>query len=228
MKRSALFLSFLLSTSMAASAADLEYTPTAYDWSGFYLGAHIGGAWGDKNWDRIQGAGGGGGGPQDNVSDYDVDGIIGGGQFGYNIQSGSMVYGLEAEFSGAGVDGSDRPTANYFETDVNFLGSVTGRVGFAADRFLIFAEGGLAFIDEDHEHNSNAAGIINGDQTRFGWLIGGGVEWAMTDTFSAEIEYNYMDFAEDRVTLTDGGGASAIFDVDQQMHTVKFGVNMKF
>ena len=224
MKRSALFLSFLLSTSMAASAADLEYTPTAYDWSGFYLGGHIGGAWGDKDWDRVRGYFGSG--PSAGISSYDVDGIIGGGQIGYNIQSGSWVFGLEGELSGSGVDGSDRPSGNWFETDVNLISTLTGRVGIAADRVLFFAEGGLAIVDEDHAHNSGG-GIINANETRLGWTIGGGVEWAFTNTWSAEIEYNYIDLGKEQVTLRNAGG-SAVFDIDQQMHTVKFGVNMKF
>ncbi len=208
-----------------ASAADL-YTAPAHDWTGFYAGGHIGGAFGDKDWDRIQGVGGGGGGPQPGISSYDVDGIIGGGQIGYNMQSGSWVFGLEAEVSGAGVDGTDRPRANWFETDVNLISTVTGRAGMAVDQLLFFAEGGLAIVNEDHAHNSNF-GVVSDNETRLGWTVGGGVEWAFNDTWSAEVEYNYIDLGSEQVTLT-GPGGSGIFDIDQQLHTVKFGVNMKF
>lgn len=158
------------------SAADL-YTAAGHDWTSFYVGGHIGGAFGDKDWDRIQGVGGGGGGPQAGVSSYDVDGIISGGQIGYNMHSGSWVFGLEAELSGAGADGSDRPRGNWFETDVNLISTFTGRAGMAVDRVLLFAEGGLAVVNEDHAHNSNF-GVVSGSETRLGWTVGGGVEWA--------------------------------------------------
>jgi outer membrane immunogenic protein len=100
------------------------------------------------------------------------------------------------------------------------------------ERTLFYAEGGLAVADEDYSHLGNRDRIYKGSETRTGWFIGAGLEHAFDSNWSAKVEYNYIDFGSDDVSLTRTTGSgetrTAIFDVDQDMHVVKFGLNYRF
>ncbi len=71
---------------------------------------------------------------------------------------------------------------------------------------------------------------FTGRETRIGWTAGAGIEWAFWDNWSAKIEYDFYDFGEHRVTLVDslGNFDPAPADINQQIHTVKFGINYRF
>ena len=208
-----------------------------FDWSGAYAGLHAGYGWGDKAWHGIFGASGGQGGPGNpqqgslNAANYDVSGILGGVQVGYNVQQGNIVMGVEAEASWSGIDGdglggisaTDRP----FSTDINFLGTLTGRFGVAMDRTLFYGEVGVAIVNEDHSHTTGAPLVLNGSETRMGAVIGAGVEHAINDLWSVKGEYNFIQFNAADVVLSNGG-TQAAFAIDQQLHTLKIGVNRRF
>jgi outer membrane immunogenic protein len=224
--------------SVSSQAADL-YTPmdpVPFSWDGFYIGGHAGYGWGDKDWTLIQN----GEGATDcgqcgtSVTDYDVDGFVGGGQLGFNFQSGSFVFGGEVEFSGTGIDGSGSwqaggqfPGTRGAATDINWLLTVGPRLGIAMDRTLLYAEGGLAVADEDHTH-VGANNTFTGGETRTGWFIGAGAEYAFDDNWSARLEYNYIDLGSDDVTLTAANSNTAIFDIEQDLHIIKVGINYGF
>ena len=119
--------------------------------------------------------------------------------------------------------------------------AVTGRIGVAFDRALIYAKGGIAFADEDHFIGFNGQPFgapSNPDtnrpgNTRTGWTLGAGLEWALWDNWSAKVEYNFMDFGTDNVAFTYRAGGSAPglverWDIDQQVHVVKLGINYRF
>jgi outer membrane immunogenic protein len=222
-----------------AMAADL-YTPMdpmPFSWDGFYIGGHAGYGWGDKDWTLIQN----GNGETDcpgcgrKVVGFDVDGFVGGGQLGFNFQSGSFVFGGEVEMSGTGIDGSGSweasggnfPGPRGAATDINWLLTVGPHLGIAMDRTLLYMEGGLAVADEDHAHEG-ANRTFKGGETRTGWFIGAGVEHAFDDHWSARLEYNYIDLGSDKVTLTADNDATAIFDIDQDLHVIKAGINYGF
>ena len=122
-------------TVTSASAADMPlkapapaYVPPAYNWTGFYLGLNVGGG--------LTSGGGFG----------DASGIIGGGQIGYNWQSvGSpFVIGLEADIQGADLSNSATALGVTVDGRLNAFGTVRGRLGYAWDRFMIYATGGWA------------------------------------------------------------------------------------
>src|SRR5262245_6855022 len=161
MSKMFLFGSVLATTVLggAAQAADLPRkalpppAPPLFTWTGFYIGAHVGAGWGTKEWhdfadvdrseiDLFPG-------PQ---GSYNVNGFLGGGQIGFNWQSGWWVFGIEADASGANLrgsgfcffdfDGGDLHTCN---TKVTALGTITGRLGFTViDRAMIYVKGGGA------------------------------------------------------------------------------------
>lgn len=217
---SALSFALVTQATQVAHAADAYAPPPAsVDWSGVYVGAIAGYGWGDKDvYDTEE--------PDDQGS-YNVDGFLGGLEAGANWQSDRLVLGVEGDFSFTGMEGDglidgDDPMA----TDIDYLATLTGRLGFAANQALFYVEGGGAWVGEDHAFGS----IANGDYdtasgNRWGWVVGAGVEYALNDKWSAKIEYNYMDFGSHNVRFSDAGEDVT---VDQQIQTVKLGVNFRF
>jgi outer membrane immunogenic protein len=168
-------------------------------------------------------------GPFDDGS-HTADGVIGGGQIGFNWQAGPWVLGVEGQVSWADLTGEH--VANFRRsTKVNYLGSVAGRIGYAWDRWLLFyAKGGWAFAHDKHEliQVSNNQFIADASETRSGWMVGGGLEWAFALNWSAKIEYNFMDFGKDSITFTNFLGQTFPLDIDQHIHLVKVGINYRF
>jgi outer membrane immunogenic protein len=254
-------LAALTLAAFPAAAADLAArpvykapaaVPVAYNWSGFYVGGHVGYGWGDKDWNQtfssfrlpLDAA----------VGSASVDGFLGGAQVGFNWQAGQWVFGVEGDWSwtdasGCSFHGGTPATRvapfdfrGYFGcSNVNWYATVTGRIGVAFDRALIYAKGGIAFADEDHFIGFNGQPFgapSNPDtnrpgNTRTGWTLGAGLEWALWDNWSAKVEYNFMDFGTDNVAFTYRAGGSAPglverWDIDQQVHVVKLGINYRF
>ena len=187
------------------------------NWTGFYVGAHLGGAWGTKEFsDPFSGK---------TYANNSVNGFLGGGQIGYNYQMGWVVLGVEGDLSAADITGSAPlsfdPTET-FSSKTDWLATVTGRIGGTVDHALLYVKGGAAWA-----HDKYSVGINSGDETRTGWVFGGGVEYAFTHNWSGKVEYNYMDFGTKSVNFC-GGGSCRPVDVQQRIHAVKVGVNYKF
>lgn len=210
----------------AASSADLRdrpvfkappagVLPVAYDWTGFYVGGHVGYGWAEKNWRDGFGLFG--------ISHHS-DGFLGGGQIGFNYQIGQWVLGLEGDFSWANLKGGTTALGSTFNTNVDWTATATGRVGYAFDRWLVYAKGGAAWARDRYSTNFYTIPAAEVAATRTGWTVGGGVEYAFAPNWSAKLEYNYMDFGNERVSFAPGFAT----DIDQQVHAVKFGVNYKF
>ncbi len=180
--------------------------PPIFSWTGFYIGAQIGDAFGrDSETLFVPGA------PQLGAASLQVgrpNGLIGGGHVGYNFSTqglpilgglaggfgaGGLVVGIEGD-----IDGSDYRSAQAFgilgesfRSDVG--GSVRGRVGVAAGRALFYATGGVALAEFQNVYASGL-GTDNTTHSRVGYTVGGGVEYALTTTFSLRAEYRYTDY----------------------------------
>jgi outer membrane immunogenic protein len=210
---------------VSAQCADLSarqpvtgaYTPQAVNWTGFYIGAHLGGAWSDANWtDPVSGV-------SNNLANA---GVLGGGQLGFNYQFDSIVFGFEGDFSatslstsGTDADGFAHSTSTYWTS------TVTGRLGYALDRALLFAKVGVAFADERDTVTSPLGAPSGTSTTQVGWTAGGGVEYAMDRNWSAEIEYDYLGFGSQSVPAV-GAGASG--SVGLNIQRVMAGINYRF
>lgn len=223
------FLAALM-TGTAFAGSPSGKSPT-YDWSGSYAGLHAGYGWGhgdavdlgDDFFDE--------GFRQ--THDVDTDGFIGGVQVGHNWQSGSFVYGLEADLGYLGVDGKRKiipDVDNYGSAEFGIYGDLTARFGYALDRALIYAKGGVAATHYDLTYGDLDSGDLDPDSSASesgvlgGVTIGGGVEWAYNDKWTAKLEYQYFDFG--KVTLTDINGDQASVDLDA--HTIMLGLNYRF
>jgi outer membrane immunogenic protein len=203
--------------------------PAAYNWTGFYIGAHVGGVWGTKDWTDITFPA-----VPVNLGSHDLSGFLAGGQVGINYQVNNIVFGIEGQGSWTNADGDHACVVGIrtCRTEANWLGTVAGRLGIAFDRALIYAKGGGAFINERYFVNALPGGALvasTGDDTRWGWMVGGGVEWAVVDNWSVKVEYNFMDFRDDSFDFrTPAGVAFATARIDQQMHVVKAGLTYRF
>ena len=189
--------------------------PVSYDWTGFYIGGHVGYGWAQKNW-------------TDSFGLFDIshtaNGFLGGLQGGYNYQIGQFVLGIEANSSWSGMSGSTNTLGANFNTNVDWTGTLTGRLGMAFDRWLVYGKGGVAWAHD--RYTTNFYTLPGGEITdnRMGWVVGAGVEYAFAPQWSAKLEYNYMDFGTRSVSFAPGFST----DIDQTVQTVKFGVNYKF
>jgi outer membrane immunogenic protein len=227
-----------------ASGADLKAPITKapppvaiYNWTGFYVGAHVGGAWGPKDWSDPEGFVSLPGTP---MGSHDVSGAIAGGQVGFNWQApgSNWVLGVEGQMSWADLNGDHIFDEDLLsKTKVRWLATVAGRLGYAWDRVLLYAKGGVAFVRDKHQFADLDDGVVDptfnftGDKTRTGWMVGGGIEFALGGNWSAKAEYNYMDFGNKAVTFTGvppTTNGPFRFDIDQQIHAAKFGINYRF
>ena len=237
----AIAATFFVAPALAADPA----AQSGYDWSGIYLGGHLGYGFGDEDWTLLDNPGDGEPGPLGEVvTSHDLDGFLGGAQLGVNWQRGNFVFGAEADFSLSDLSGSsartvegEKPGPREWSTDFNWLATVGPRAGYAADRTLFYVEGGLAIANADYYHLGARGGQPPGDgdprefsdtDTRAGWFVGVGVEHAFTNAWSARVEYNYMDFGGDSVSLYGNPPAPAVFDIDQAIQVVKFSINYHF
>jgi len=148
---------------LKAPIAKAPIAAPRYDWSGFYVGGHVGYLWGRT---RVE---------EDGVvtePGAPTDGIIGGVLAGYNWQNGPVVFGLEGDFGwthahGVGAVAVTTQAPNTY--DLNWTSHLRGRAGYAVDNWLFYVAGGLAVADLDF-HECNAASITGGKY--FGWSIG--------------------------------------------------------
>jgi outer membrane immunogenic protein len=214
-----------------------------FTWTGCYLGLHAGGGWGSKDvTDAVQLV-------QDSLSAAPVTigtttthvaptGAVVGGQFGCDYQVGpNWVVGLEGTASGSTMKGSTSvalPLGNPGESAVvtartDFLYGGTVRLGFAADRWLLYVRGGAAVAGDKYDANGGFTGIafgFEGLDQRIGWTVGGGVDWAFSGHWSADLEYDFYDFGHRTTLMSDSINAvSGPVDFKQSVQVVKVGLN---
>ena len=226
-----------------------------FTWTGFYVGAQVGYAFSDsddnnavrhcpvrRQRQQFQVVNTG------LFDDEDEDGFTVGGHVGYNFQFGAFVVGAEADIEWVDVGGGRNITGTVSipspvcpstssrspsASDLEFIGSLRARLGWAWDRALIYATGGLAYASFDTgDNNFLGVGInpffANGDDdTVWGWTIGAGVEWAFTNNLTARLEYRYTSFDRDSNTFF---VVNPAFDSDDSadFHSVRLGVSYKF
>jgi len=181
----------------AAAAADLPAAPPppAFTWAGLYVGGQIGYAWGEDNGNLwLFGNPGAlkiatGYAP----SSVSPAGVIGGAHVGYNWQINQFVVGLEGDVNGTGLKRSINPVPGVLSTVSSPVqGSIRGRVGYALDRTLLYATGGVNFGWIHNQYD-----ILGGNSfstTNTGWTVGGGVEYAIDYNWSVRAEYRYTHF----------------------------------
>src|SRR5713226_3729207 len=230
-----------LSMAAPASAADLAARPyraapppmvaAVYDWSGFYIGAN--GGWGSsrKCWDAVTAAG------VFSVAEgcHDATGGVAGGQIGYRWQAGTWVFGLEGQGDWADLRGSNVSLAfpglrNTSKIDA--FGLFTGQIGVAWNNVLLYAKGGGAVTGDRFHVNTTVGNVLVAtaqDQTRWGGVVGAGLEFGFAPGWSAGVEYDHLFMQDKNVRFTDTHGVFFATDrVRQDVDLVTVRVNYRF
>jgi outer membrane immunogenic protein len=222
----------------AALAADLPppappaYIPVLpYNWSGFYLGGNVGAGWGWSNFTDPLGNG---------FSTNSTTQIAGGGQIGANYEFwGGTTIGVEADFDWLANTDTSSTTALGGVLPVSvvannrWLTTVTGRIGYALDRVLVYGKGGGAWVGA-----SNPTIIVAGTSlaaatsgSNWGWTAGVGVEWAFWGTWSVRAEYDYVGLTNQSFTVPATAPALAgdVFTGNSRnIQLLTAGINYKF
>jgi outer membrane immunogenic protein len=232
-----------LAADMLINVAKAPVPPPVFSWTGCYLGAHVGGGWGSKGaTDPVQLV-------QDQLSGAPVTtgvttvsvsptGAVVGGQFGCDYQLASpWVAGIEFAASGSTMKGSTSvalPLGAPGETTLvtartDFVGSGTVRLGYAADRWLLYVKGGAAWAGDKYAFTGAFTGIpfdFEGLDQRLGWILGGGVDWAFSGHWSLTLEYDYYQFGHRNVLMSDAVNVvSGPVDFKQSVQIAKVGLN---
>lgn len=203
------------------AAVEMPYLP--YRWSGFYLGANLGGIWSDgRITDTASGTTW-----TDSQSNF-----TGGGQLGYNYQIRNFVIGVEAgmNWGSAGVTSQQLsiPSSGIVQASASndWVGTLSARAGFAADNWLFYGKAGGAWAHGTTRVANLTTGVTaDTSDTTSGWLAGGGIEYALNRNWTARLDYSYIGL-NDRTGPGPLGNGNVTFGNDIQLLT--FGINYKF
>jgi len=177
-----------------------------FSWTGFYIGAHAGYAWGTVTGTTV-------------TQGLEQDGWFGGGQLGYNYQLASnWVVGIEGDIAASGIDLRNTGAFVGFKNDLQYFGTLRGRLGYAWERFLVYGTGGWAW-----GHEARVVPLLpDSSNSHTGWTWGGGVEWAGPGNFSYKIEYLRIDLRNELYFPT------APSTTGWRGDSIKVGINYKF
>jgi outer membrane immunogenic protein len=238
MKRALVALLLSIAQTGTALAADLpipaplpsaSYFPAAlYNWGGAYFGLNGGYAFGRSDWTLGAASTGG----------FQTNGFLFGGTLGWNFQYGRVVMGLEGDVDWSGLSGSSStglcaplgaPAGFACQTKSDWLSTARGRAGYAFDRILLFATGGLALANVELAVTNPAASISD---VEAGWTVGAGIEYVFADMWTAKIEYLFVDFGKftcqgvGPIVAACGGAGNGSVTLTENV--IRGGVNFKF
>jgi opacity protein-like surface antigen len=224
----------LLAASSTAFAADLvrpapapaPFVMPVYNWTGFYIGANLGGAWANGTLtDNLTGASFSG----------THSGVLGGGTLGYNWQiSPSFVIGFEGTFDGTSIGNTSNivtvpilgtPTAIQGSIGTNWVATLAARFGVAVNNVLYYAKGGGGWADNSASLTIPGASV-SVSNTRSGWLAGGGIEYGLSPNWTIKAEYDYLGLSN----WSNSGPLSPVdtFSISRGINMFTVGVNFKF
>ena len=249
----ALALAALGGTALAADLPSRKgpvYAPIApiFTWTGFYAGVNAGAVF-TENKIRTSGTA-----PftignvlaerRPSAISNDETGFIGGAQIGYNYQIGNVVLGVETDIQYTDISSrtSRVGTSNansVFSQDLDYLGTVRLRAGYAFDRVMVYATGGLAYGDVSNRatfFNAVSPGQVDyvgsKSDVKVGYTVGGGVEYAFTNNLSLKAEYLYYDLGKQNVAVNQINNAllpgSYVSRMENTGHIVRAGLNYRF
>lgn len=240
----------------AASASDMPVKAVykadpvvAFSWTGFYVGGNAGYGYGQRTGDRAAVSTGFVPTLPFDIPPATVDlrpqGVVGGGQVGFNWQSGIVVWGVEADIQGsnildsrsvsrAGIGGVANPSVTSASERLDWFGTVRGRLGIAWNQLLLYGTGGFAYggVRDNASVVFTPSSFFTGSSsgTRGGWAAGAGVEWAFTPSISLKAEYLHVDLGGKTVRVLDAAFPTQFIDYAFQAREdiIRVGINFKF
>ncbi len=240
MKKLALAAAALIASTFGASAADLAARPytkappmvaAVYNWGGFYIGGHVGGAWTNQEWVNTANTTGFGDLGPGNGFRQSGSGVFGGGHIGYNWQAGQFVFGLEGTISGLDTRGTVLNTVfgagldDVFSWRSDWLATVVGRAGIAVQNNLFYVRGGWAGVNNRLSVVDTVPAFVgSGSNTQWhnGWVVGAGWEYGFTPNWIVGVEYNYAAFESKSYQLA--GAAAGVYTFDAKPRDIQWAV----
>jgi len=203
---------------VSANAADIQqrvaapvkapaYIAPVFTWTGPYIGINGGWGFGKSNFD--------GGFP----GSLSPDGGLVGGTLGYNWQTGAAVWGIEGDIDWSNMHDTGTCAGVGCRANNYWLGTVRGRLGYNAGRWMPYLTGGAAFGDV-HSHIN---GFSDTETNRVGWTVGAGLEAHIAGPWTAKVEYLYVDLGRGDSIAGTGGSAA-----DFKTNIIRGGINYKF
>jgi outer membrane immunogenic protein len=210
------------------------------NWTGFYVGLNVGGAWTQKD-DAVLSLPAGP--PQaflpflatgkipTNYSNR-ASGVIAGAQLGYNWQVQNIVFGLETDISGSSLKGSQTLNTDVllsthslvYSTKADYVGTVRARLGtLITPQLLAYLTGGFAYGQLTHSYSATNIRFLpgpvpsllstgSGTSLNTGWTVGGGLEWALTNNLTLRGEYLYVNLSGRSFTTPSNNGVCGVLD----------------
>ncbi|WP_245286879.1 carbohydrate porin [Bradyrhizobium sp. Tv2a-2] len=216
----------MLAVEKPAAAADLPVKAPAlnrvYDWTGFYIGGHFG--YGGASLGAATNPL-----PLESIFfPHSPTGLIGGYQTGYNRElANHVVLGVEADASFTSPTDQaavGRAPQVPFNTTLDYVGTLRGRLGYGYGRWMPYVTGGFAW-GHTHADINDGSGAITGHYQP-GWTAGLGLEFAVSGNWTAKLEYDYIDLARQAYDLSSFGLPG--INVDPRIHLAKIGLNYQF
>jgi outer membrane immunogenic protein len=171
------------------------------DWTGFYIGGKLGGAWSDINWTQdVNVFTAAGAVPPGTEVSFGPSGFAGGVIGGGNLQVGHWVFGAELTYVGTDlketVTSPFFPATDIFTTQIDWVGTIEGRIGYSWDHWLVFGKGGWAAGNASLTLVNSATGVTaTTDEFVDGWTIGGGIEALTWGSLVLGLEYTYVNLS---------------------------------
>ncbi len=216
---------------VAAEAADMRVKappapppPPQFSWNGFYIGGELGGAWANGTvTDSLFGL---------NAS-TSHNGFIGGGVVGFNYQtSNNIVFGVEGDFDWTSLSATGNGIPTQIGTlqasaSTDWVSSLAGRIGIAADRMLFYVKGGGGWVKNTATITNLTTGAsVSASNNNNGWLFGGGVEWAFATNWSTKLEFDYLSL--NSLSWNSVLFPGETFTASRNISMLKVGINYRF
>ncbi len=206
---------------LRAPVAPVASAPAAiYSWTGFYIGAQIGAGGSRSSWRDPLAA--------NNNFASDAS-LLGGGTLGANVQWNTLVLGIEGDFDWTRMKGNGSDSlAGTIGTETQWTSTVAGRVGAAFNRLLVYGKGGAAFARDRSTFRDLAGNSAASSFTRTGWIAGVGLEYGITQSWSAKIEYDYLSFGPQPLNFTTATPTAYASSTTLNAQEIKAGINFRF
>lgn len=200
--------------------------PPPFSWSGIYIGINGGYGFGNSEWDSNAAI------PFTGSGNFDVKGGLVGGTLGANFQTGAFVFGIEGDGDWTDISGSTSGggcAPNTCQTSNDWLATLRGRVGFAVNRVLLYGTAGGAAGDVKATFTPAVGTGLSTDNSEFGWTAGAGIEFALTDSVTAKVEYLFVDLGKGSLDCSVATcGVTTTIPASFDASLVRGGINFKF
>jgi outer membrane immunogenic protein len=219
MKKIAQVLIPLMCVAGAAHADSLR-------WDGFYGGVHVVSAHLSGGMDAYT--------PYNSYDGFALNGMsksgtLAGLQLGYNRQSGDVVFGVEGTFSFGDIkkESRDNEPGTLFWRKTDFVATIAPRLGYVYGNFLAYGKVGLAVANFEVGHDQNGTNLTTKD-SKSGYLVGLGGEYAFSPRISVSVGYDYMNFGKSKALLTSASGTNLFMTQGGDISAFKVALNYKF